>query len=538
MISGLGGEEAFSKSFHDWSTSLIDSAVASGVPEANVVYLAEDPARDTERIDGAARKETIDSTLQKMGESAGAGGELWIVIFGHGSARGDEATVNLPGPDLSGSELAAMIERLPVERVAIANASSASADFVERLSAPGRAIVTATRTLSERHAPAFGGFFSEGFAEQRADVDKDERVSLLEAFDYARIAVARAFEEDGRMATEHPMLDDNGDRKGSLEPKATGDVDGLLASRLFLGSDSGPGLSSPELDQLRAKKNELEGRIAELRAQRKVTTTKRSTCASSRRCCSISRAPTRRSSGWREPRRSRGSDGRSARSWGVLLALLVGAASSLACGVEAGAQDPAAEARRRPPRPTPSSRRMQAAGALQEAVQMATARVEAEPDSLEARLEWAKALSAVGRYQDVATGLTAFLDRYSDTAHAGPRGVRFPLGSALAEVGRYDEARRTFEAEVEARGPDRLASLAALGEIALATGDRRERLPASTRSSTPTTTAALAAPPSFWRWRPRAVTWARPIRSSSRTRSRPSTRRSPPTGARSRRASR
>ena len=111
VISGLGGEESYSKSFHDWSTSLIDSAVASGVPEANVVYLAEDPARDTERIDGAARKETIESTLQKMGASAGAGGELWIVIFGHGSARGDEATVNLPGPDLSGSELAAMIER-------------------------------------------------------------------------------------------------------------------------------------------------------------------------------------------------------------------------------------------------------------------------------------------------------------------------------------------------------------------------------------------------------------------------------------------
>jgi hypothetical protein len=268
VISGLGGEESFSKSFHEWSTSLIDSAVASGVPEANVVYLAEDPARDAERIDGAARKETIESTLLKMGESAGTGGELWIVIFGHGSARGDEATINLPGPDLSGSELAAMIERLPVERVAIANASSASADFVERLSGPGRAIVTATRSISERHAPTFGGFFSEGFKDQRADVDKDERVSLLEAFDYARIAVARAFEEDGRMATEHPMLDDNGDRKGSLEPKATGDADGLLASRLFLGSESTPGASSPELDQLRAKKNELEGRIAELRAQR------------------------------------------------------------------------------------------------------------------------------------------------------------------------------------------------------------------------------------------------------------------------------
>jgi hypothetical protein len=94
-------------------------------------------------------------------------------------------------------------------------------------------------------------------------------VSLLEAFDYARIAVARMFEEDGRMATEHPMLDDNGDKKGSLEPKAAGGaVDGVLASRLFLGGEATRVPGSPELDRLRDRKDELEDRIAQLRAQR------------------------------------------------------------------------------------------------------------------------------------------------------------------------------------------------------------------------------------------------------------------------------
>lgn len=269
VISGLGGEEAYSTSFHDWSVSLVKSALASGLSEENVVYLAEDPARDPEHIDGDSRKETIESTLQRLGGSAGAGGELWIVIFGHGSARGDQTTVNLPGPDLSGTELAAMLDRLAVKKVVIANASSASGDFVSELSAPGRTVVTATRSVAEKHAPVFGGFFSEAFADNRADVDKDDRVSLLEAFDYARQAVARSFETDGRMATEHAMLDDNGDRTGSLEPKAVGSEDGLAASRLFLGAASATRVaSSPELERLQAKKNELEGRIAELRAQR------------------------------------------------------------------------------------------------------------------------------------------------------------------------------------------------------------------------------------------------------------------------------
>jgi hypothetical protein len=273
VISGLGGEESYSKSFHDWSVSLVESAIASGIPASNVVYLAEDPAADPEHIAGDSKRETIDATLRKLGASAGAGGELWIVIFAHGSARGDEATVNLPGPDLSGGELAAMLEKLPVKKVVIANASSASGDFVKELSAPGRAIVTATRSIAEKHAPVFGGFFAEAFKDNRADTDKDDRVSLLEAFEYARLAVARAFETDGRMATEHAMLDDNGDHAGTLEPKAMGKDDGVIASRLFLGGGVVRVASSPELARLQAKKTELENQIAQLRAQRPSTST-------------------------------------------------------------------------------------------------------------------------------------------------------------------------------------------------------------------------------------------------------------------------
>jgi hypothetical protein len=268
VISGLGGEEAYSTAFHDWSLSLLDSALAAGLEESNLAYLAEDPARDPERIDGDSRLPTIEEALRRLGSSAGADGELWIVIFAHGSTRGDQATINLPGPDLSGGELAALLDALPVKNVVIANASSASGDFVRLLSAPGRAVVTATRSASERHAPVFGRYFTESFTENRADVDKDERVSLLEAFDYARAAVGRSFEGDGRMATEHPLLDDNGDRAGSLEPAAAGEGDGRIASRLFLGAAVAAVADSPELQRLQAKKDELEDRIAELRSRR------------------------------------------------------------------------------------------------------------------------------------------------------------------------------------------------------------------------------------------------------------------------------
>ena len=216
-----------------------------------------------------SRKETIEATLQKMGAAAGAQGELWLVIFGHGSARGDETTVNLPGPDLSGGELAAILDRLPVEKVVIANASSASGDFVRDLSAPGRAIVTATRAVTEKHAPVFGGFFSEGFADNRADVDKDQRVSLLEAFDYARVAVARSFEErwaDGDRAS-HARRQRRSQRlaraQGGRRERRSGRQPSVPRRPGRPGSRA-----RPSSIDLQAKKSELEDRIAQLRAQR------------------------------------------------------------------------------------------------------------------------------------------------------------------------------------------------------------------------------------------------------------------------------
>ncbi|HVR28100.1 MAG TPA: hypothetical protein VMS86_01085 [Thermoanaerobaculia bacterium] len=270
VVSGLGGDETYSASFHEWSLNMIDGALAAGVPLSNVMYLAEDPSRDERRIAGDSRKATIESTLRTMGDGAGADGELWIVIFGHGSARGGEATVNLPGPDLSGGELAAILDTLPPRRIVVVNASSASGEFVRLLSAPGRAIVTATRSVTERHAPVFGKYFSESFVDNQADLDKDGRVSLLEAFEYARAAVERFFEGDQRLRTEHALLDDDGDGRGSMTPAPAGEGDGVVASRLFLGDRSAiqAADASPELRRLRERKDELEERIAELRARR------------------------------------------------------------------------------------------------------------------------------------------------------------------------------------------------------------------------------------------------------------------------------
>ena len=102
------------------------------------------------------------------------------------------------------------------------NTASASGPFVEALAAPGRTIVTATRTGAEQFATLFGGYFVDALASDAADADKNRRVSVLEAFNAAKIDVARAYEKQGIMVTEHPLLEDGGDGEGSLEPAANG----------------------------------------------------------------------------------------------------------------------------------------------------------------------------------------------------------------------------------------------------------------------------------------------------------------------------
>ena len=268
IVSGLGGDEGYSERFHDWSVSVLEAATEDGIPSDNVVYLAEDPGLDEERIQGESRKENVEAALRGLLGRAGVDDQIWIVLFGHGSERGGHTRFNLPGPDMTDADFAALLEGAPVKTVAFVNASSSSGSFVPTLSAAGRVIVTATRSGSERHAPTFGGFFSQAFTDGLADVDKDERVSLLEAFNYARVEVERDYRDSGRLPTEHALLDDNGDGEGSLEP-TIGGADGSLASRLFFarGAEIDPD-ASPRTAALLAEKDDLEDRIASLRAQK------------------------------------------------------------------------------------------------------------------------------------------------------------------------------------------------------------------------------------------------------------------------------
>lgn len=262
LVIGAAGEPEYGEQFAQWA-ALWKQAAAKGGLSLTVV------GQDTNNPDGD-RTQLLTALTNEVTRP---NGELWIVFIGHGTYDGQAAKFNLRGPDISADELAAVLKscRRPL---AVINCASASGPFINALSAPGRVIITATRSGNEVNATRFGGYLAQAIADPVADLDKDGQVSLLEAYLYAARQVDQFYKEQGQLATEHALLDDNGDGLGTpadwfrgvraVKTAANGkSVDGVRAHQMFLVRSAAEQELSPEV---RARRDELEQKLSSLRA--------------------------------------------------------------------------------------------------------------------------------------------------------------------------------------------------------------------------------------------------------------------------------
>ena len=270
VVTGLGGDPEYSGRFEKMGSTFVAAALEKfAIPADHVVYLGEDAAADPHISDRSTR-ENVDLAFTNLASNSQPGDRIFIVLIGHGSFNAGESRFNLPGPDLTAEDFGLHLDQLSDRQVTFVNLASASGEFIQALSGDGRTIVTATRTGREGNDAVFGGYFIEAFIGDAADLDKDGRVSVWEAFEFARIEVTREYETSNRIATEHAVLDDNGDGEGSTELADA--TDGALARRMFLAADptlaAARATDDPELKALLEHKADLERRIDELRAVR------------------------------------------------------------------------------------------------------------------------------------------------------------------------------------------------------------------------------------------------------------------------------
>jgi len=258
IINGAPGTDEYGGLFKKWS----DQWAAA----------AEQGEAELQQVSNKAKLKALLDAQPKNSDEP-----LWLVMIGHGTFDGKTAKFNLRGPDLSAAELADWLK--DHERpLAIINCASSSAPFINPLSGPNRVILTATRSGAEQNFARLGGHLAAAITDPKADLDKDQQVSLLEAFLTAAHRTAEFYKNEGRLATEHALIDDNADTRGTPADwfcgirvtKETEDgtlPDGLRAHQLHLILNE----AEQKLPaNIRAQRNTLELKIAQLRTQKKL----------------------------------------------------------------------------------------------------------------------------------------------------------------------------------------------------------------------------------------------------------------------------
>lgn len=275
IVTSAGGEDAYTKKFTDQATRLYDAlANQLGFEEKNVFLLTETASggpEDGARSDDPAhsRRATaaeVRKSFAAIKSAANADSLVFIVLIGHGTFDSQQAKFNLIGPDLTARDYADSVAALPTRRVVFVNCASSSGEFIKPLSASGRVVVTATRSGNEQNATVFAEHFIAGLTGLAADADKNGRVSVLEAFTYATRTTADWYKKDKRLASEHALIDDNGDGTGHEEGTAG---DGSIAKALYI--DSKPieqAAGDAELARLLGERPRLEEAIEKLKARK------------------------------------------------------------------------------------------------------------------------------------------------------------------------------------------------------------------------------------------------------------------------------
>jgi hypothetical protein len=252
-IAGLGGEQEYEQRFTGWAKEL--EMILKGEPNAKMETL----------MGAQATRANIQAKLADFAKQAKADDNVVLFLIGHGGFDETDYKFNVPGPDLSATDLAAWLDKIPAHQL-IVNMTSCSGGSIATLEKPRRVVITATKSGTERNAPVFARFWIEALRDPAADADKNEVITALEAFRYAEAKTVKYYEESKRLATEHPLLEDAGKGEGVRTPSVE-NGEGQTAGRFaVLHTGSAAALANdPEKQKLLKAKEDIEQKIDDLK---------------------------------------------------------------------------------------------------------------------------------------------------------------------------------------------------------------------------------------------------------------------------------
>jgi hypothetical protein len=249
IVTGLGGEPAYSTAFAEQGSILHTVARTQWrVADSSLIWLTEDPSGHPAAA-GRSTKEAVAAAFLRLAGRVQPGDVVVLVLIGHGSGERANSRVNLPGADPTAAEYAGWLAGFAKQTVVTVVAASGSGDFTDVLKGPGRVIITATRSAFERNESLFGFHFVRGVSSSEADANKDGRLTVMESFEYAVREVAKVYEGEQKLLTEHAVVSDS-----------------TLAARTVFAAAAASG--DPRVVALVAERKALEDSLAALRARK------------------------------------------------------------------------------------------------------------------------------------------------------------------------------------------------------------------------------------------------------------------------------
>ncbi len=262
-VVGAPGAEEYAEQFTAWSNNWKAAATSTGAKFDSI---------GIDTVEGVADRELLRDKLLEI--QVDSNEPLWLVLIGHGTFDGRVAKFNMRGPDITPGEVSQWLQGVN-RPIAIVNCASSSGPFINKLAGSNRVVVTATKSGVEQNFARFGKFISQAIGDSKFDLDKDEQTSLLEAFIAASSHVEDFYKQEGRLATEHALIDDNGDGRGTpadwfrgvraVKSAKDGTIDGQLANRTCL-------IRSGQENQLsaeqRSRRDDLVAKVELFRQQK------------------------------------------------------------------------------------------------------------------------------------------------------------------------------------------------------------------------------------------------------------------------------
>jgi hypothetical protein len=263
IVAGASGGQEYADQYGAWTrelSSILIDRMKMSREKVKVLDDRPDPA-------SAATAANVRQQLTAIRRAMNRDDLLLVVLIGHGTYDGVDAKFNLVGADLESAQWAELLNGIPGQLVVV-NTSSASFPFIERLSGERRVVITATDSVAQRFDTVFPEYFIKAFQGDVADVDKNNRISIWEAFAAAAADVRRYYQRRGQLSTERALIDDNGDGVGG-DAADTKSEDGSRASHVYLDRPL-PGAAPTDevLVRLLQRRAAIQGELDELKIRK------------------------------------------------------------------------------------------------------------------------------------------------------------------------------------------------------------------------------------------------------------------------------